>query len=115
MLMREIHFPGSEVLNEEHIANRPSPGLLCQWTKDCKPTEWTMQDMGRWETSNFNTYQDPTEGHFPSSLIKRPRDSHWSADVNIWSLYCSLVYSIIMEVCQELFLYLSQGILYIFR
>jgi hypothetical protein len=69
-LMLEVHFPGSEMLNEEHIAQRSSPGLPCQETRYWAPTGRTVYyNMVRWKTFIFNTYKSPGENDiFPALL-----------------------------------------------
>jgi hypothetical protein len=56
--MLETHFPGSEVINKDGIAQRSSPWLFGQETRVLVLAGWVVSyDKVRWGISNFNAYK----------------------------------------------------------
>jgi hypothetical protein len=89
--MLEAHFPGSEVLDDKHLAQRYLPGLLVSWARDYVLAAWFKLAI-----SSFNDHKPLAEDVIFLDL------SQESLDVKIglvmtFRLYCSQICSIILE------------------
>jgi hypothetical protein len=74
--MLQNHFLGSEVLNEEDIAQRSSPGLLVQGTRDWVLAGWVMSyKKVKWAISNLCLKVPGGRWHFSSCLTRGPKRS----------------------------------------